>query len=53
LAQKSFADGKFIPVHHAKIRLNGRQVTIQEVQQALNNSFDEKKKDSYKPEHGG
>lgn len=53
LAQKAFAEGKFIPVHHAKIRLNGRQVTIQEVQQAVKNGFHEKKKDSYKPEHGG
>ncbi len=47
----SASRGDYIPVEHAKQRLNEREVTDPEVRYVLKYGYRELKKDEYKPEH--
>jgi len=51
IARKAVADGNYTPVDHAKLRLNQREVTLQEMEQVITRGYHEKGKDEYKPEH--
>jgi hypothetical protein len=43
--------GNYIPVEHAKLRMDQREITDPEVRYVLITGYHEKKKDSYSPEH--
>lgn len=51
IARQAVAAGNYTPVDHAKLRLDEREVTVQEMEQVITNGHHEKNKDEYKPEH--
>ena len=51
IARKAIAEGNYTPVDHAKLRLDEREVTIQEMEQAITRGRHEKSKDEYKFEY--
>lgn len=51
IARKAVDDGDYTPVHHAKARLEEREVTIPELEHVIKAGHREPKKDEFKPEH--
>ncbi|MEN0060112.1 MAG: DUF4258 domain-containing protein [Bdellovibrio sp.] len=51
IARKAMAEGNYTPVDHAKLRLDQREVTVQEMEQVIERGHREKSKDEYKSEH--
>lgn len=51
IAKKAVFEGSYIPVEHAKLRLNQREVTLTELEYVIEKGRREPKKDEFKPEH--
>jgi hypothetical protein len=51
IARKAVAEGSYTPVDHAKLRLDQREVTVLEMEQAIARGYHETRKDEYKTEH--
>lgn len=51
IAKKAITEGTYLPVEHAKLRLNQREVTLPELEYVIEKGRREPKKDEFKLEH--